>query len=600
MGNHTRFQAYILITMAATLILKVTFNSDTRKISVDDPTQLYQAIATRYGVEPERIQLSHEKHGESNDVDLDWLVALASISSSPLKVTMRLIEEPSEDLASSLGRDYRIVADEVNATETEMPIETTLIAHNGIWCDECSAKPIVGARYSKQLENDTYDLCKSCYDNLDEADQVEMSLLESSVEISDQEDAVVEAEDTTSDDTSGNTTSDEEEVEQSQSIRERADKAKLMAQASKEQARRLVEQAHVDAQAARHAEKAYKQAEKAAKKAAAQAEAQAKRASVLEAKAVKQASKAAKQAEKAERQAAKQAEKAAKKAEKSSEKRNKPHIIPGKLVNWLEGDAAAVMGELSVLPCGRVCFHLDGRKGNLCVPPAKGPQGLKVRAAKGGCGPWAQFEALVDEQKEHVFQLMSHPHRTTNSCFLGAVATEEDPTLTTAAGENYSFTLVARDSAESLWSFYPSDTSSPFLPGAQPQYNARPQADTDPRQVYNTLQQIVNDTAAATQLPLSMGDAPEDDAALVSMLNQLHQLLPDGIKKMAAKKLGLRKFEVPEVPEVVTTPGEWDLLMDELEEMGFEKSEATRQAVQAADGDLKQTIKQLMRASRNQ
>jgi len=40
--------------------------------------------------------------------------------------------------------------------------------------------------------------------------------------------------------------------------------------------------------------------------------------------------------------------------------------------------------------------------------------------------------------------------------------------------------------------------------------------------------------------------------------------------------------------------------MDELEEMGFEKSEATRQAVQATDGDLKQTIKQLMRASRNQ
>ena len=592
----TRFQAYILITMAATLILKVTFNSDTRKISVDDPTQLYQAIATRYGVEPERIQLSHEKHGESNDVDLDWLVTLASISSSPLKVTMRLIEEPS--VASSLGRDYRI--DEVNATETEMPIETTLIAHTGIWCDECSAKPIVGARYSKQLENDTYDVCKSCYDNSDEADQVELSLVESSVETSDQEDVVVGAEDTSSDDTSGNTTSEEEEIEQKQSIRERADKAKLMAQASKEQARRLVEQAHVDAQAAKHAEKAYKQAEKAAKKAAAQAEAQAKRASVLEAKAVKQAKKAAKQAEKAERQAARQAEKAGKKAGKSIEKRNKLHTILGKLVNWLEGNAAAVMGELSVLPCGRLCFHLDGRKGNLCVPPAKGPQGLKVRAEQGGCGPWAQFEAVVDEQKEHVFQLMSHAHRTTDSCFLGAVVTEEDPTLTTAAGENYSFTLVARDSAESMWSFYPEGDEQAFLPGAQPQYNTKPQADADPRQVYNTLQQIVNDTAAATQLPLSMGDAPEDDAALVSMLNQLHQLLPDGIKKMATKKLGLRKFEVPKVPEVVTTPGEWDLLMDELEEMGFEKSEATRQAVQATDGDLKQTIKQLMRASRNQ
>jgi len=496
---------------------------------------------------------------------------------------MRLIDHG--DLAASMGRDSP--ADEVND-----PIETTLIAHPGIWCNECSTRPIVGARYSKQLENDTYDSCKSCYDNLNESDQAQLSLVETAAQN-------VEADSTSSEDSSDNTTSTSEEEEETEeatkSIRERAEEAKLVAKASKEQVKRLVKKAHSEAKAAKQAEKAYKQAEKAAKKAAAQAEAEAKTALMLEAK-------AAKQAEKAEKQAAKQAKKAAKQAEKP----NKHQIIRGKLVNWLDGDVAAVMGELSVLPSGHLCFNVDGRKGNLCVPPAKDLDGLKVRSAHGGCGAWAQFEAVVDKQKKQVFQLMSHPHRTTKASFLGVVSTEqEDAVLATAAGEKYNFTLVAHDSAGSKWSFYPEGKEQAFCPGAEPQLNKRnelkAQPDADPRQVYDTLQQIVNQTAEATQLPISLGDAPEDDAALVSMLNQLHQLLPDGIKKMAAKKLGLRKFEVPEVVTAEEDPSdEWELLMDELEEMGFEKSETTRQIVHATGGDLKQTVKQLVHASRNQ
>ena len=53
-----------------------------------------------------------------------------------------------------------------------------------IWCDECkmaiwqSGNPIRGARYMKQMEFDTFDLCKGCYDGLSESDQLEFKAIE--------------------------------------------------------------------------------------------------------------------------------------------------------------------------------------------------------------------------------------------------------------------------------------------------------------------------------------------------------------------------------------------------------------------------------------
>merc|ERR1719408_361974 len=48
--------------------------------------------------------------------------------------------------------------------------------HEGIWCDECNVSPISGNRYWKQLQNDTYDLCESCYENLDDDKKGELAL----------------------------------------------------------------------------------------------------------------------------------------------------------------------------------------------------------------------------------------------------------------------------------------------------------------------------------------------------------------------------------------------------------------------------------------
>ena len=53
--------------------------------------------------------------------------------------------------------------------------------HHGVECAECS-RYITEECYSKQLENDTYDVCKSCYDSLEGAAQKELALVQSSIE----------------------------------------------------------------------------------------------------------------------------------------------------------------------------------------------------------------------------------------------------------------------------------------------------------------------------------------------------------------------------------------------------------------------------------
>ena len=49
---------------------------------------------------------------------------------------------------------------------------------HAIWCDECNMNPIRGARYTKQMELDSFDLCKGCYNGLSESDQFEFKAFE--------------------------------------------------------------------------------------------------------------------------------------------------------------------------------------------------------------------------------------------------------------------------------------------------------------------------------------------------------------------------------------------------------------------------------------
>ena len=48
----------------------------------------------------------------------------------------------------------------------------------GIWCDSCEMKPLCGARFMKQMQNDTYDLCAACFGNLSETEKAEFQPVE--------------------------------------------------------------------------------------------------------------------------------------------------------------------------------------------------------------------------------------------------------------------------------------------------------------------------------------------------------------------------------------------------------------------------------------
>eukprot|EP01052_Picozoa_sp_SAG31_P066019 SAG31_NODE_24827_length_473_cov_1.355615_1_plen_150_part_01 len=43
--------------------------------------------------------------------------------------------------------------------------------HLGIWCDATGVVPITGTRYTKQLPNDTYDICEAAFKKLPAAEQ---------------------------------------------------------------------------------------------------------------------------------------------------------------------------------------------------------------------------------------------------------------------------------------------------------------------------------------------------------------------------------------------------------------------------------------------
>merc|ERR1719473_2329128 len=49
--------------------------------------------------------------------------------------------------------------------------------HLGIWCDATGAAPITGTRYTKQMQGDTYDLCKSAFKKLSAEEQAEFTAI---------------------------------------------------------------------------------------------------------------------------------------------------------------------------------------------------------------------------------------------------------------------------------------------------------------------------------------------------------------------------------------------------------------------------------------
>merc|ERR1712166_1519735 len=65
-----------------------------------------------------------------------------------------------------------------SASEEDIPTPQAGLEHPGIRCDECNMKPIRGARYMRQMQLDTFDLCKGCYNALSESDQSEFKVIE--------------------------------------------------------------------------------------------------------------------------------------------------------------------------------------------------------------------------------------------------------------------------------------------------------------------------------------------------------------------------------------------------------------------------------------
>jgi len=517
--------------------LKVSYNDDVRKIT-SNPEGLFAAIVERYGLDLLSGQ-SIELWYQDCVVDLDMLVAVASTlePGKPLKVVMTLTDVPP--------------------SEPEPEVATM---HPGIWCDTCGTNPIIGARYWKQLEGDTYDLCQGCFDKLDSEKQKELTLkTDPSSPWGDIADPSPDS--NTNLCAAANTTADVSEQEQDpKKLRQMAQDAKLKASATKMEAQKLASCAKQEAKLAKSAAAAAKKAEKAYMKA--------------EALAKKQAHKAAALAKKQ----AKQQEKQAKKETKAAG----IEVTHGKLVNWCDKDCPASFGELIALPCGRLCFHVDSHPGNLRVNDE-----FEVQK-NGGRGTFAQFEAVPSDDKPSVFRLLSHQHRECGGCYLGVDPSENsNAPLFTASGTLYEFSLVPDDSTHGLWSFYPDGHHTPIeisapapLPGA--------------REVYRSMQQFIEHLAASTQIPISMGDAPEDETQLVEMLNLLHDELPHGLKRIAMKKIGLREFEIRvEEPEDAPFPEEWDLMLQDLHEMGFESAEQNLMAVQNSGGNLKQAVKQL-------
>eukprot|EP00657_Telonema_sp_P-1_P000546 TRINITY_DN1104_c0_g3_i11.p1 TRINITY_DN1104_c0_g3~~TRINITY_DN1104_c0_g3_i11.p1 ORF type:complete len:225 (-),score=114.53 TRINITY_DN1104_c0_g3_i11:287-961(-) len=203
----------------------------------------------------------------------------------------------------------------------------------------------------------------------------------------------------------------------------------------------------------------------------------------------------------------------------------------------------------------------------------------KRQVRNGGCGPWAQFKPIPIEPQ--IFKLESH------SCpgsFLGAIQTDT---------EGGNFVLVDGEDESAVWSFYPEGCASAI------EFEA-PKALATPREVYAQFKENITSLADNTGIDIQLADPPEDESDLIAMLNRLHDFLPHPVQRIAMKKIGLRVFEMPTPVEEdeAPLPEEWDMLLQDLQEMGFHSEQSNLQAVKVADGNLKHAVKFLVAAER--
>merc|ERR1711966_97151 len=147
-----------------------------------DVTGMSPIIGTRYKKINEDYHLCQEAFNKLSEeeaqqfVHIDTPAQAAEIKQQEAQEEQALIA----DLLSSLGetRTTEVLESVVQQPQTADVTPQAGLEHPGIWCDECNMKPIRGARYMKQMQLDTFDLCKGCYNALSESDQSEFKVIE--------------------------------------------------------------------------------------------------------------------------------------------------------------------------------------------------------------------------------------------------------------------------------------------------------------------------------------------------------------------------------------------------------------------------------------
>jgi len=183
-------------------------------------------IGTRYKKINEDYDLCQEAFNKLSEeeaqqfVHIDTPAQAAEIKQQEAQEEQALIA----DLLSSLGetRTTEVLESVVQQPQTADVTPQAGLEHPGIWCDECNMKPIRGARYMKQMQLDTFDLCKGCYNALSESDQSEFKVIEpvepAAAMHVEQAEATLKA--------------DEEEAEAAQKAAEDAEAAQMAAEAA--------------------------------------------------------------------------------------------------------------------------------------------------------------------------------------------------------------------------------------------------------------------------------------------------------------------------------------------------------------------------------
>jgi len=147
-----------------------------------DVTGMNPIIGTRYKKNNEDYDLCQEAFNKLSEEEAQQFVHI----DTPLQAAEIRQQEAQEeqaliaDLLSSLGETHttEVLEYALQQPETADVSPQAGLEHPGIWCDECNMKPIRGARYMRQMQLDTFDLCKGCYNALSESDQSEFKVIE--------------------------------------------------------------------------------------------------------------------------------------------------------------------------------------------------------------------------------------------------------------------------------------------------------------------------------------------------------------------------------------------------------------------------------------